>query len=476
MSVAVKNGKFVFRNVVESEAVHDGPRCLKCEAPLDRVYVELGYHGNCAPDDVRQKYVLSRSRAAESREGKSEDIKGVSGSLSGARVFSAVRPSLLALPRGGSEAERNGLISVECSHRFKFVGSLGSLSDNYVKGPKLRGLARSWNLDRCVNPIVLFCQDCELHILKPCGSADNTVCAPCEMVYRKRVRTIVREPALIAKPGSLSLLTLTGPGSKLHCLTHTYRSKDRSGAFVPRPSVKCNFDVDSPSTLWDEHEICPCSTADKLLDTPERIQSWNVSAIARFNDFITDLRRSVLGFENVEYFKAVEPQKRGVIHLHIVLRAERLIIITSEMREQILKYAIAHGFGHEVDFQLIANGKDDADSILKAARYVAKYVTKTNAEAKAAILLPTIPNTVEVEYFAVEPEGDVLTKVRHVPLKMGRRRRIRYRAWSASRGWGLSLGKVKTLQRLWTTDRPQYDLAMLDWQFTVEEHQYTPPD
>lgn len=418
---------------------------------------------------------VRRARAKEQLRNEG-GAGGLAGSLSGGQPVGVAgeTKALLSLPRPEQSEASNRWISLEEEHlhQWTFVGNLGALSENYVAS--IEPLPTYWDFDRCVNPIVIVCRECSFHILKACGSNDESVCPPCEMVYRKRIKIVVIEPLIIARPGSTTMLTLTAPGSQLHCLTHTYGSRDRNDKPVRRPSVRCDFHEDSPEHLWDEHQICPCSTEEKILDSKEKIEDWNMTAMARWNDFVTDLRRSVPGFEDFEYFKAVEPQKRGAIHIHAITMSRRLVVIDTAIRTLIRKYAIAHGFGHEIDIEVIANGKDDRDSTLKAARYVAKYVTKTNRESKKAVALPLIPSTVEVTKFVVDPDGEARISRFPVPLQQMRRRRKTYRAWTASRRWGLNLGKVKRLQAAYH-DKELLEELTSEWKGIIYEFQSSPP-
>ncbi len=94
----------------------------------------------------------------------------------------------------------------------------------------------------CDSPNLLRCSVCAVERSIVCGSRRLSQCGPCEMRYRIRVRSIVRIPMQVARPGTLLLLTLTAPGAQSHCLTHTYageasRRKPRAaavGAMLPQ--------------------------------------------------------------------------------------------------------------------------------------------------------------------------------------------------------------------------------------------------
>ena len=158
----------------------------------------------------------------------------------------------------------------------------------------------------------------------------------------------------------------------------------------------------------DECVACPC--------TPEggvHIGQWNGVCSARLNRYIGDLRR--LTGVQVQYFRAVEVQARGALHFHLILRMERsrgIAVTTKALRE----LAFKHGFGHEVKL-------DPVDSS-RAASYVAKYVSKACSERAS---MPWVDR-----------------KTGEVCAGNGR-----YRVWTASRRWGLTMAQVRAAQAAW---------------------------
>lgn len=301
----------------------------------------------------------------------------------------------------------------------------------------------------CDAPNLFRCLNCTVLTSFACMSKDEDKCAKCEMRYRKAVRYIAREPLKVARPGSVVLLTTTAPGAQRHCNVHRYWADGKS-----RPSVRCEEGVPHPDGR--PHDFCPCGEEGHALTTRDEIAAWNVDGVTRWNRMATDLRRgsSLTGgradFERMEYFKATEPQKRGALHFHVLIRVPRVLVLDDELRGWLRDLAVSHGFGHEVDVQLIGDG--DLDHV-KAARYVAKYVTKAN-RGSAQIALPKRPDRVLVQD---EESGDLYTQ--HHPgcdcstskdgMHASHRPVRRPRAWTASRRWGLSLGLVRASQRLY---------------------------
>jgi len=159
----------------------------------------------------------------------------------------------------------------------------------------------------------------------------------------------------------------------------------------------------------------------------------NGSIGLRWNRLQRDLER-LLG--DVPYFRAVETQHRGGLHLHLLFRFGRPTLITKRLRGKVRALAIRHGFGHEVDLQVAG---DDTRSARLLAWYVAKYVSKAVADRpqvpwtrwRAPVSAVVGPATGEV--FRQAQKGSPAT----------------YRTWTASRDWGSSMGSVKSAQRMW---------------------------
>lgn len=220
---------------------------------------------------------------------------------------------------------------------------------------------------RCDRPKLLRAPTGEIFPAR-CGTSDSNTCGPCAETYRKRVMSIAASGAKSAHAQRTWFLTFTAPGNKAHEM---------------RAGVRC-----------------PC-TPDEGVD----LAQWNGRAVDRWNDLARALARA-WGVERFEYFKAVEVQKRGALHLHVIVRlpAPRKL---SKTRVRFL--AIRHGYGHEVDVQAV----NEAGA---AAWYVAKYVAKASSDRH------------EVPY------------VHRVTGEVGPGR---WRTWTTSRMWGESMGSLK---------------------------------
>ena len=152
---------------------------------------------------------------------------------------------------------------------------------------------------------------------------------------------------------------------------------------------------------WDgkrPRESCPC--ADRMVGG---MGSWNASAGKRWNVLRGGLERLYPGGE---FFRAVEVQERGAIHLHVIVWTSEPLVLT-----EVQRLAVGAGFGCVIDYKPAAAGDT------RQAAYVSKYVTKATDQRGE------VPwDVVDVETGEVEAVKDA-----------------RYRTWSCSRGWGLTM-------------------------------------
>jgi hypothetical protein len=257
----------------------------------------------------------------------------------------------------------------------------------------------------CDDPNVIRCRDCGREALARCGTARESKCPPCSAAYVGRVG-VVAGSGYRWSPDHTFFLTLTAPGGVSHRL---------------------------PSG-----QLCPCTPRGGV-DLP----AWNADAGRRWNRFVTELRRE---YGETVYFKATEVQRRGALHLHVLIRfdaapfdrAGRPLSVASVRR-----MAVKHGFGHSVDLQGIAAGH---------AAYVAKYVAKA-ADARGDV--PWRGTKLQRGKPVVTADGELLGYVfPNGDLEDRTRRRWpswspSYKTWTASRTWGESMAAVRAAQSHW---------------------------
>jgi hypothetical protein len=229
---------------------------------------------------------------------------------------------------------------------------------------------------RCTRPRIRECLRCGFRALARCRSTARRVCVPCSETYRRCIWQIALSGFLIVGRGQQLFLTLTAPGSEQHADTV-------------------------------HGGICPC--------TPEggvALPVWNAQLPRRWNRFMQALRRHV--GTKLSYFRAIETQKRGALHEHVILaRADGQPLILSA--ERVRQLAMQHGYGHSIRLDVVS-------SMGGASSYVSKYVSKACDDR------PDVP-------WVDESTGELM--------------RARYRPWSSSRDWGMRMRDVLAVQAAW---------------------------
>lgn len=152
---------------------------------------------------------------------------------------------------------------------------------------------------------------------------------------------------------------------------------------------------------WDRKSprtVCSCDS-----EMVGGIGSWNAAAGKRWNRLRGDLARLYPG---IVYLRAVEVQKRGAIHLHVIVWTPTPLVLA-----EVQVFALAAGFGCVIDYKPAKLGDT------RQAHYVSKYVTKATDQRG------------EVPWDVVDLESGEVEAVA----------RARFRTWSCSRQWGLTM-------------------------------------
>lgn len=197
---------------------------------------------------------------------------------------------------------------------------------------------------------------------------------------------------------------------------NTYRRRvsvvGQSGFFIARKGDMLFMTFTAPGNRAHGRRgfVCPCTPAGGV-----DLGKWNGEAVHRWNRLQQAIERK-WGVE-FSYFKASEVQERGALHFHVLARMSKQVVI----RESALRaLAIRHGFGHSIDLQVKSG---DGRSV---GRYLAKYVSKAATERRS---------------------------VPYVHRKTGERGPGRWRTWTASRDWGLTMAQVKADQVAWMLEQ-----------------------
>lgn len=265
--------------------------------------------------------------------------------------------------------------AVSDQHRLLVVGYL------HGSGPSRRVRHHPVRVElpcekKCQRPLLWACEHGCCLAVRPCGNRRESRCTPCATRYRRRV-TRIAESGLMLPVRNLTgfqyLTTLNPPGDPGHRRWHPGRR--------------------------GRHERCDCHVARAAGDA-----SWNASAGKRWNHFLTTLRRL---HPSVQFFRAAEVQKRGLLHQHLLLWSE-----TDITPGEVQAAALVAGFGCVMDHQHVTSPQ-------QAARYLAKYVGKSTDQR------PDVP----WERIVIDDQGVVL-EVKSQPT---------YRSYSQSRQWGLTM-------------------------------------
>lgn len=261
-------------------------------------------------------------------------------------------------------------------HRLFVVG--------YLQGPRPDGIT-------CEKPLLAVCREpsCSHRVVMQCRNHRETRCKPCSSRYRRNLTRLAADGIdRRSRSGYQGMLTLTGPGDPGHNRWRLTRSA--------------------------EVRVCGC---DKHMASGPGV--WNASAARRWNQLRTALAREYPG---LIYLRAVEVQKRGVIHLHVIIWTPKPMAL-----QRVQTLALAAGFGCNVQWAPCVPGSR------QLAYYVAKYVTKATDSRDDCPW--DVVNTYTGEIIALPT--------------------ARYRTWSCSRTWGMTMKQLEEAIRLHAARRRQ---------------------
>jgi hypothetical protein len=236
----------------------------------------------------------------------------------------------------------------------------------------------------CQRPYWLACVTCGERRVARCDRTARHKCKGCAERYRRRVKRVFASGWCDNPTKRVVMLTVTAPGTE----AHTLRNGDR----------------------------CPCTP-----DGGVQPALFNALAGSQFNRLMQDLRRR---YGDIQYCRAAEVQRRGVLHFHILMRVERLDALLCDYDRRnphcrLRRLVEHHGFGHELDVRTVE---------ANMAWYCAKYVSKA-CDDRAH--LPWLDRT----------SGEIL-------LGNGR-----YRPWTASRRWGATMASIRATQAQWVREQ-----------------------
>jgi hypothetical protein len=247
----------------------------------------------------------------------------------------------------------------------------------------------------CRQPLRAVCLDgCGFEAFWRCDCMDAARCDLCSERRRKLIARLVDlGTTQRVGRGYTYFLTLNGPGENEH-------KRWRQGRGGPdRPECDCH-------RVW----------------LTMRKGDWNAQESACWNRLRTALSRREGG---LTYIGAVEVQKRGVLHRHVVLNSADPLL-----PEEVGSLALAAGYGCVHDLQVIRSAS-------KAAWYISKYVTKSAGDRG------------EVPWFA-----DVVDKQTGEVRLM--KTMATFRTWSSAQSWGYTLKGLREIARTQARARAMY--------------------
>jgi len=262
----------------------------------------------------------------------------------------------------------------------------------------------------CVRPGRVVCVDCGHWSPVRCNSGSRRKCEPCASLKAGDLASIARSGMMElegrdSRRGALfAMVTLTAPGADV-------LGWDTSKCTHPRAEAVAGV---APAAACSGALGCQADAAS--------VAAWEAGLPKRWSYFRQSLRRSLGAGVDVQFFKTYEEQRRGVLHVHALVRVEG-VCSKRRFRSAVRSYRDAQGFGRQYDVSHV-NG-NDLREIARAAGYLAKYVTKAyDAETTVA--------TVKDDAVGWHP-----------PMIAVCVRRRAVRAWSASRGWGETMHETR---------------------------------
>lgn len=235
----------------------------------------------------------------------------------------------------------------------------------------------------CDRPLLVVCGNCAARTVWRCKNHRESRCRSCSNRYRLRVRRI-------ASDGMLSRCRTGHQGM----LTVT----------APSSGGHLGWVVD-----WNHKEPRPVCSCDQKM--AGGLGVWNASAGKRWNRLRGDLARLYPG---LVYLRVVEIQERGAIHLHILVWTPKPLVLN-----EVQTLAMLAGFGCVIDYEeSVGTGH---------AHYVSKYATKSTDQRQE---VPWEQDRLDRSTGEVRAVTDA-----------------KYRNWSCSRDWGLTMKAVEAAIR-----------------------------
>jgi hypothetical protein len=244
-------------------------------------------------------------------------------------------------------------------------------------------------------------------VLKACGSRSELQCPACAAIYRGDSRHLVRagleggkgvDPAVATHPAVF--LTLTAPGfgavhatrpdSPCHARLHSSAECPHGRPLTCNARHRVSDALAGTPLCPDCHDYVGAILQNAM--TPELWRRTTIYVQRRLATVLDCTQTEVTRVVRLASCRVAEFQRRGLVHLHAVVRADGTEgtappIDCWQLARACAKAAsdvqVSHSrgiarWGHEIDVQLLSS--DDVDRCRRVAMYVAKYSTKSSSE------------------------------------------------------------------------------------------------
>ena len=250
---------------------------------------------------------------------------------------------------------------------------------------------------------------------KACGSRRHNLCPSCSQIYKGDARQLIGSGLVGGKGISEQIsnhpqifATLTAPS--FGAVHRSFSVNETAKRCHPGPQVVCSHGMNmSCNVRHKEHdEIVGSPLCSKCYDYIGAV-IWNAMSTKAWQRTTIYLRRELAkvismseaklkALVKVSYVKVIEFQRRGLIHLHLVIRADDAdnrelppsVIVTTENLELALRLAVKRvkisvdfgkekkiiSWGEQIDTRAI-----NSRSTKAVANYLAKYATKSATDS-----------------------------------------------------------------------------------------------
>lgn len=289
-----------------------------------------------------------------------------------------------------------------------------------------------------------------------CGSRRAVICRHCARLYRRDALLIAESGYRPATPYTVLTLTAPGFGPQHHvAFARPRRCTPR------RRCPNCHAEVPVCRRVHRADDACAGAPVCDCFDYFSAVR-WNQHVSALFAETMRRLNALHRGTGRLDYLAVREVQRRGLVHLHIIIRgalderAARAVIADAEVA--------GCRWGANCDVSLVP--ADDRSNLTRRFRYLAKYIAKRGTDfivpsdgpvaehlarmRAVAALLARRPDCDCQSGYPMEPlPGHECRSCRRSTVGLG----YAGHTVTKSHGWGLSFKALKATRRTWAASQ-----------------------